>query len=571
MPIATVMDPTAAIEAGLTIIDHAIAAGFLEIDDAGALVLPPEAEVVGELEQLRQQRREERGSSDTADQERVVVGGCLLGGMDHRERWGEFRGLLGLTYSDPVPAGLWSDPVAREVATEIDATYRNRREVRLINGSALIESLRARIETGIERSLGLQEFAAHVRELESDARGFFAATDFRIAAEILRSKLGRNKLREVAQTLIADGVKKEVDIAEVTARAMQGIEEATSILSGRMGTAHAFASVADLWFQVEGVMAQERCAPIPTGITALDVDIQGGVKPNDTGKMHLIGARTGVGKTTLAIAAAAGLVRNGAHVLFLSCELNQKEIGARFLANYARSRQRPDGGDRDLAERMATSSRMLPQWRLEGRGHLPFEGSLVQAYGDVMTAWQEDQQMGVVGDFSCRAQFLADAETFVEMIRSAKAQNPGLSAVFLDHFHAMRPSKGSPRDRSQEMEVRAQTLHGIAKECEIDLFLLCQLNREAAIAPDGPAKEHINGTDSLAQLASAVWLLEYGKTLGPEGKMITDRTLLDLHHGKSRNGQYLGEQSIQVAKSSLCMDRDHCIVAADDTARQGVN
>ena len=166
------------------------------------------------------------------------------------------------------------------------------------------------------------------------------------------------------------------------------------------------------------------------------------------------------------------------------------------------------------------------------------------------------------GNFQSYCQFLAEADDFVEVLRAAKAKNPAISAVFLDHFHALRPTAKGPRDRSQEMEVRAQILHGAAKECEIDLFLLCQLNRGAADDPKGPQAIHINGTDALAQLASVVWLMEFKKPDLEAGEKF-DRGLVNLIHGKVRNGQRVQDKQITVNESILSFNRDHCYIDSD--------
>jgi replicative DNA helicase len=555
----TTLDPSL-VEAALATIDKAAAAGYVTVDESGMVSAPSEAETMARMDQERQDRREASGtSSDLAIQEKIVVGFCLVGDEDHREQWAGFRANLGLRYHSPLPGfdesgnpgPLWSDKAAAAVAWELDATFRNRRDVRVMNGKALIESFRSRVDAGIEPR-SFQGFSRTVQELEALARDQIAgaATDYRIATQLLQSKWGRHRLEQVAKDLIRDGVRREVAVEEVTARALQGLEEARGILSGRMETAQVFAGVGELWGEVETQMYRERRPPISTSIDALDLDIGGGVQPNDAGRLCLIGARTGVGKTTLAVAAAGGLVRNGAHVLFLSCELNRREIGARFLSNYAHAR-RGELADWDL----------LPQWRLEGRGKVPGDG-VGAAYGELLRLWQEDRDSGRVGGFHTRAQFLASAEDFAESIRTAKAQHPEISAVFLDHFHAMTPIKGGSPNRSQEMEVRAQLLHGVAKECEVDLFLLCQLNREAALAK-APGPEHINGTDALAQLASAVWLLENVK---PEEGQRMNRDLMDLHHGKFRNGQFLNETRANVEVSHLRMVRDHCAVVGDTTS-----
>lgn len=532
------------------LVDKAVADGHVVLGENGLPEVPSLEVVEGELEQARQERREESGASSTSDQERLVLGFCLAGKHDHREQWGEFRGLLGLQYSDEMPSSLWTDKDAAWVAQEIDATYRNRRSVQLINGAALIESQREAIESKVS-NVSLQDFARAVQGLELEVDGV-PASDFRISAEILRTRWGRQKIARLGEELIRS-TKREVDVTEVLEKCTQQLSEARDIFSGRIGNSYAFSSAEDAWFQVEQEVNKEHSEPIPTGIVSLDMDVQGGVKPNDAGKMHLIGARTGVGKSTLMIAAAGGLVANGAHVFCLSCELNQKEIGARFLANYARHLRRVGR----ISDEMC---KLLPQWRLEGRGKQK-PAAFDAAYMRLMECLQEDKALGG-GNFSSYCQFLAEADDFVNVIRAAKAKNPKISAVFLDHFHALRPTKNGPRDRSQEMEVRAQILHGAAKECEVDLFVLCQLNRQAADDPKGPQAIHINGTDALAQLASAVWLMEFKKPDLEAGEKF-DRGNLTLVHGKVRNGQRVGDKQVAVNESVLNFDRDHCFIDND--------
>jgi len=551
--------PSPLIEEALAVVDRAALAGYLQVTPGGQLVPPDEGEAVRQIERERQDRREvSGGSSDLALQERIVVGFNLLGREDHRAQWGAFRANLGLGYHSPIPGfeddgtpgPLWADKAAAAVAWELDATYRNRRDVRILNGRALVESFRSRVEAGVEfRSLA--GFSRTVSELEVEAHEFMAATDYTIAIQLLQTQWGRYRLRQVAEGIMRDGVRREAAIEGVAADALKGLEEARGILSGRMESAQVFAGVGEIWGEVESHMARDRRPPISTGIDALDLDIGGGVMPNDAGRLLVIGARTGVGKSTVAIAAAGGLVRNGGHVLFLSCELNRREIGARFLSNYAASRQ-------------VTGWDHLPQWRLEGRGQTPGD-DIFESYGELLRRWEGDREAGRCGGFHCRAQFLASAEDFVESIRTAKAQHPEISAVFIDHFHAMTPIKGGSPNRSQEMEVRAQLLHGVAKECETDLFLLCQLNREAALAT-APSLEHINGTDAIAQLASAVWLLEYVKS--EDGRVLREQGL-NVHHGKFRNGQYLRGRSHSVDVSTLDLDREFCLIRYDNTAEQG--
>ena len=103
----------------------------------------------------------------------------------------------------------------------------------------------------------------------------------------------------------------------------------------------------------------------------------------------------------------------------------------------------------------------------------------------------------------------------------------------------------------------------VGKACEVDLFVMAQLNRDACNF-EVPGLEHINGTDVLGQLATAVWLLEFPKKDDdgnrPEGG-------LNIHHAKFRNGQRetidgyrhnTADSFISEETTLVSVDREHC-------------
>lgn len=518
----------------LALLDAAIAGGDLAIGETGELQVPEPDRTADRLDAAREQRKlqELDADDDSAAQERIILGWTLTGEADNGSRWARFRGALGLMPNQPIPAELWTDAARLRIAQEIDAAFRGLRDLRQINGRALVESYRLRCERD-QVSGSLQAFSQAVAELAGGVE-VFVENDFLMAVEILQSKRARAGLR----TLIANverGLRADRPVEQVVAQVSEGVERARALVSGRMGTDYAFDGHLEIAQLLEGAMTEEKGVNIPTGLDALDIDLQGGHNPRNVGKLLVIGARTGVGKTTLAISAAMGLMRGGADVLFLSCELDGREIGARAFANHANA-----------------CGFRCPDWVLEGRGT---RREAPQEFYQARDHWAVQQQNGEVGQFSSKALFHAGAEEFVEFMYAAKARNPKLSAVFMDHFHAMRPSKGYS-NRSQEMEARALLLHQAAKACGVNLFLLVQLNRDACLA-QRPSCEHINGTDAIAQLASCVWLLEFPKR--PDGAPF-DSSQLILHHAKMRNGQRRDGVRVSVEESGLLVSREFCQV-----------
>ncbi|MGA1012795.1 DnaB-like helicase C-terminal domain-containing protein [Vulcanococcus sp.] len=379
----------------------------------------------------------------------------------------------------------------------------------------------------------MQQISEVVAQLQAQV-GLFSDNDFRMAVDLLKSRRARSGLRQVIAQM-ERGLKADRPVEQVVAGLSEGVDQVRALVSGRLGTSHEFAEPDQIGAALRERMTRERVPTLATGIDAIDIDILGGVNPRNTGKLHVLAARTGVGKTTVAIAAAMGLTRSGADVLFLSCELEQAEIDARAFSNQAYA-----------------NGFKCPGWILEGRG------SSTEPPADFEQAaelWRQQTEERSIGRWMSKALFMAGAEQFVDFMHAAKAKNPRLSAVFIDHFHAMAPSKGFS-NRSTEMEARALLLHGAAKACQVDLFLLAQLNRDACLAKR-PSLEHINGTDAIAQLGSAVMLLEFPPR--PEGAPF-DPSQLVLYHGKRRNGQRRAGKSINVEESGLRVARETCTV-----------
>ena len=521
----------------MALVDLAVNDGGLIVDEDGLRPLDAE-ESLAALDGIREQKKlEELEGEGSQAQERIILGSVLHGDKDKTSAWTKFRNTLGLAPSAEVPDFMWSRPEHVRVAHEIDQAFLGRRDIRTINGKALIESFRLRSERGAVHG-SLQGFSIDVKNLMAETEGF-VENDFLIAIEILQSSKARGILASASQQL-QHSLRSDRPVESVVTEMEGRLVQAREVVQGRIGSDHSFLEVSELGDKLIEVMTKEKEEAIPTGIDALDLDINGGVNPGRTGRLHCLGARLGVGKTTVAVAGAMGLSMNGGSVLFMSCELDEVEIGARAMAHYSGARGMP-----------------IPSWMLEGHGN---RREVPENFHQLRKQWAEEQADGLVGRFRTKALFHCSAEDVREYVYAAKAKDPTLSAVFLDHFHALRPSKGIS-SRSQEMEARVLFLHQVAKECKLDLFLVAQLNRDATLA-QRPTNSHINGTDAIGQLAHAIWLLEFPKR--EEGSKF-DPTHLDLWHDKFRGGQRLRNKTMNVECSHLEIHRETCRIVGDTT------
>ena len=483
---------------------------------------------------------------DLLEHEQNLLAAVLRGPADQAERWGLFRRRIGLRFNEAVPDSLWSSPSHRLIAAEIDAVFRGQRDIHLINAEALRQGLRQRASSG--RWAGcLQQVEVALAELISWGE-HATALDFPIACELLQSAKARQLFYPALRRLLARE-HRDVAIEADLQDCRQALNAAIAITAGRFRNSEPVLTPADAAGECLALATTPqhlRPSPISTGIPSLDLDMRGGVLPGAGDSTWVLAARSGVGKTTVAIAAAMGLAHNGAAVLFVSCELSRRAIGARLLAHYCR-------------RAMAMPTSLYGANDLEGRGRV-LEGEerlqlehFSQAFSD--NRRPDGEPMAPV---FYQSRFGASVEEFCALVEDTKAAHPDLAVVVLDHFHAMGSSPGYGANTTAELAARAMAIKALAGRCELDILIVAQLNRGAYGSASGPDVSHLAGTSELERYASAVWLLDRPK---PGDGPPPAKGVLELHHGKFRHGQL---DDADLAKSLIRIDRAHCFLEADE-------
>jgi hypothetical protein len=480
--------------------------------------------------------------------ERALLSGVLTGREDHSASWGLFRRRIGLRYDQAVPASLWSTPDLRLVATEVDAIFRGQRDVRTINAEAIRQDARSRLADGRFRG-SLQQLEVALADLLAWAQ-LASPLDFPIACDLFQTAKARQILYGAIRTLLSrqhlDGpIETELQacraaVNEARALTTGYFRETNPVLSARDGISECVA--------LASMPLDQRPKPISTGIPSLDLDMRGGVLPGKGEGTWVLAARSGVGKTTVAVAAAMGLAFNGASVLFLSCELSRRSIAARLVAHYCR---RANGGPTPL----------YGSNDLEGRGRV-IAGDDLRSLEPWLESFANQRRPdgSPMGELHYQSRFAATIEEICALVEDSKSAHPDLSVVVLDHFHAMGASPGYGNQTTAELANRAMALKALAGRCDLDILIVAQLNRGAYGSPSGPDVSHLAGTSELERYASAVWLIDRPKSDGPP----PPPGLLEIHHGKTRHGQ-MGEQDI--GRTLIRIDRAHCFLEADEARR----
>jgi replicative DNA helicase len=154
-----------------------------------------------------------------------------------------------------------------------------------------------------------------------------------------------------------------------------------------------------------------------------------------------------------------------------------------------------------------------------------------------------------------------------------KAKNPELRCVVLDHFHCLARHKGSPQNEAAMMEERAYRLMTAAKELDIDLIVLAQMNRvgmDSVSRNQAPQLNEIRGTDALSHVSHAVWIIRNEQV--EEGGDTRNRKL-ELWHVKVRGRQAYWNSMQQrvvgidgfIEKSVIAMHHATSSIKEDDT------
>lgn len=222
-------------------------------------------------------------------------------------------------------------------------------------------------------------------------------------------------------------------------------------------------TLADAIAAANAERSEEATQGLPTGLRTLD-RILGGLRP---GQLVVLAGRTSTGKTTLAqeIAKAAG--KTGERVLFFSLEMGRAELGERFLAASSLT----PAGLRDLTERE-------------------------QRRRDVVGAKLAALPMEIETDPQTVASIASRAR------RTKRAH--GLGLIVVDYLQLLTPE--NPREpREQQIAGMTRGLKQLARQLEVPILVLAQLNRQAET--ERPKLSHLRESGAIEQDADVVLLI----------------------------------------------------------------
>jgi replicative DNA helicase len=246
--------------------------------------------------------------------------------------------------------------------------------------------------------------------------------------------------------------------------------------------------------EILAVKNKTRVAAMPTGLMQLDSAI-GGLYP---GELIIVAARPSIGKTALGAQFALHNAEQGRQTLFVSLEMEGKEIAMRQLAAMLGYEVRVLRSGRVDETEIAAIQR-----HIEKSKPLPFH---------------------IVSE---RSPKMAKITAAAKVHHAAN----GLSMLLIDYI-GLIASHDRRRERHESVAEITSELKSLAMELQIPVVALCQLNREAEKGK--PSLNHLRESGSIEQDADVVMLLH---------RETRDSPVATIDIAKCRNGA-TGEISV---------------------------
>lgn len=204
-----------------------------------------------------------------------------------------------------------------------------------------------------------------------------------------------------------------------------------------------------------------RGKEIQTGIPTVDTYLGGGLKPKS---LTMIGARTGMGKTTLALLIALNAARRGLSVVIFTLEMDREEIEAKLTSSCAGV----------SANHLLRGDTLGIEFQL--RKHIENNKDLKIGIHDFAN-----------GDFN---RIISDIR---RLHRRGKCD-----IAFIDYLGLLEAPHKKWFDRRSELAFMTKALKNMSIELSLPIVLLSQLNRDAE-KDDEPELRHFRDSGSIEQ------------------------------------------------------------------------
>jgi replicative DNA helicase len=331
-------------------------------------------------------------------------------------------------------------------------------------------------------SLNVRRYAELVRERSVQRR--LAA----VATEIAESALNPSG-KEVGQ-LLDEAESRIFQIAESGARRDQGLLEIKPVL------ARVFEKIDHLYHRDN----PSDVTGVPTGFIDLDQKTAG-LQPGD---LIIIAGRPSMGKTALALNIAEHVaVDNGLPVAIFSMEMSSTQLALRMLGSISQVDQ----------HKLRTGRLNDKEW-----------SDLTEAIAKLHETPIYIDEAGALTSLEVRAR-----------ARRLKRQYSKLGLIVIDYIQLMAASTQG-ENRATEISEISRSLKAMAKELEVPVVALSQLNRAVDQRPDRrPVMSDLRESGAIEQDADVIMFI-YREVVYKPDLPEEQRGMAELILGKQRNG-----------------------------------
>lgn len=230
------------------------------------------------------------------------------------------------------------------------------------------------------------------------------------------------------------------------------------------------AVLSDEWLDYFNTVKKDpKAAYCETGFSDLDRQFGGGMFKSE---VYIIGARPGMGKTTLGINIAQNIVNRGGAVLFVSLEMSKQQIEAKRIA-------------------LETGIRYtdLMAGRIKGGEEAQMHDWIISNREKPFFLVTKPVTVGEIGRFA--------------------KQIDNLACVVVDYIGLVScPEESKQKPRYEQMTEISAALKLTAKMLNVPVLALCQLNRENTTRADKrPTMADLRDSGAIEQDAGAIVLL----------------------------------------------------------------
>lgn len=320
-------------------------------------------------------------------------------------------------------------------------------------------------------------------------------------ATIVRSDFYRRRLIRTCQDTIQGAKSYEGSVEEF----IEGFEKELLTISGeydRKGLVKADkvleSTIEDIQRKLE---LDGQTTGVPTGFTGLD-QLTGGLQGSD---LIILAARPGMGKTALVLNIATHAAMKNRSVCIFTLEMSQEQLMARILSGVSR----------------VDSSRLRKGDLTDEEQDLLMEGARrIYNAKDYLAI---DQTPGI---------------SLMELRSRCRRYHKefGLDLIIIDYLQLMSASAGGKRPESREREISeiSMGLKELAKELNVPVIALAQLNRGVESRPDKrPKISDLRESGSMEQDADMILFVYRDEYYNPTSELAG---IAEVLVGKNRHG-----------------------------------